>query len=187
MVGVALLTGIRRGELFGARWRDVDLLARVITVEQAVYDGHFGPPKTRAGERCLPLSDAAHALLAAWRQEAQSTRPDDLVFATRTGKPISPNNVLRRAVFPASATLGLPHSTWLTFRRTYSSWSHDLGVPDKVTAELMGHTKVDTTLSVYTQTLPDAHTAAVARIGAQLFTHCSHSEGEGKTRKGLTH
>ena len=101
MVGVALLTGVRRGELFGVRWRDVDLLKRVVTVEQAVYEGHFGPPKTRAGERCLPLSDAACALLVTWRQEARQTGADDLVFATRTGKPISPNNVLRRAVFPA--------------------------------------------------------------------------------------
>jgi integrase len=187
MVGLALLTGIRRGELFGLRWRDVDLLERVITVEQAVYEGHFGPPKTRAGERCLPLSDAAHALLAAWRQEARSMRPDDLVFATRTGKPISPNNVLRRSVFPVGAALGLPHSTWLTFRRTYASWSHDLGVPTKVTAELMGHAKVDVTLSAYTQTLATAHAAAAARIGDQLFTHCSQSGGREDDRRGLTH
>ena len=187
MVGVALLTGIRRGELFGARWRDVDLLARIITVEQAVYDGHFGPPKTRAGERCLPLSDAAHALLAAWRQEAQRTRPDDLVFATRTGKPISPNNVLRRAVFPACATLGLPHSTWLTFRRTYSSWSHENGVPAKVVAQLMGHAKVDTTLTIYTQVLEGSLRAAVETIGQELFADCSQSGGEGPNRGGLTH
>ena len=109
------------------------------------------------------------------------------MFATRTGKPISPNNILRRSVFPACAAIELPHSTWLTFRRTYASWSHDLGVPDKVTAELMGHTKVDTTLSAYTQTLPDALTAAVARIGAQLFTDCSHLPGGEDDRTGLTH
>ena len=183
LVGMALLTGVRRGELFGVRWRDVDLLERVITVEQAVYDGHFGPPKTRAGERILPLSDAAQALLAAWHQEARSTRPDDLVFATRTGKPIGPNNVLRRAVFPACAALGLPHSTWLTFRRTYSSWSHEKGVPSKVVAQLMGHAKVDTTLTVYTQVMEGSLRAAVETIGQELFTHCSHS-GVGRMTDG---
>ncbi len=79
--------------------------------------------------------------------------PDDLVFATWSGKPISPNNVLRRWVFPACAKLGLPNATWLTFRRTYSSWAHEKGVPGKVVAELMGHAKVDTTLNVYTQVI----------------------------------
>ena len=167
MVGVALLTGLRRGELFGVRWQDVDLLEHVITVERAVYDGHFGPPKTRAGERCLPLSDAAHALLAAWHQEAQSTRPDDLVFATRTGKPISPNNILRRAVFPACEALGLPRATWLTFRRTYASWSHDLGVPTKVTAELMGHAKVDTTECLKPKSVPVHETGGSPIRGPQ--------------------
>ncbi len=88
-------------------------------------------------------------------------------------------------VLPACEVLG--GSTWLTFRRTYSSWSHDLGVPDKVTAELMGHTKVDTTVSVYTQTLTDAHAAAAARIGDELFADCSQSGVRGYAEAGLTH
>jgi hypothetical protein len=40
------------------------------------------------------------------------------VFGTGQGTPISPNNVLRRSIFPACKRLGLPHATWLTFRRT---------------------------------------------------------------------
>ena len=76
-----------------------------------------------------------------------------LVFATQRGTPLSPNNVLRRSIFPACDALGLPHATWLTFRRTYSSWSHDKGVPGKIVAQLLGHANVDTTLNVYTQVL----------------------------------
>ena len=64
MVGVELLTGLRRGELFGLRWQDVDLLEKVVSVEQAVYEGRFGSPKTRAGKRRLPLSDPAHVTAA---------------------------------------------------------------------------------------------------------------------------
>jgi len=41
-----------------------------------------------------------------------------LVFATRTGKPIAPNNVLRRWVFPACEAVGASRASWLTFRRT---------------------------------------------------------------------
>jgi integrase len=61
-------------------------------------------------------------------------------------------------------------ATWLTFRRSYSSWSHDKGVPGKVVAQLMGHANVDTTLNVYTQVLDGSVRAAVEKIGDELFT-----------------
>jgi len=83
---------------------------------------------------------------------------------------MSPNDVLRRAIFPACDALQLPHATWLTFRRTYSSWSLDGGVPGKVVAQLIGHANVETSLSVYTQVLDGALRAAVDRVGSELFT-----------------
>jgi site-specific recombinase XerD len=58
----------------------------------------------------------------------------------------------------------------LTFRRTYSSWSHDKGVPGKVIAQLMGHAAVDTTLNIYTQVLDGSVRAAVEAVGGELFT-----------------
>ena len=153
MVGLAILSGLRRGELFALRWKDVDEHARMLTVREAVYDGTFGAPKTEAGSRRMPLSDTALRLVLESKTHAKNTEPEALVFATRVGGPISPNNVLRRSIFPACGRLGLPHATWLTFRRTYSSWSHDKGVPGKVVAQLMGHANVDTTLNVYSQVL----------------------------------
>jgi integrase len=170
MTGVALLTGMRRGELFALRWKAIDLDGRRLTVQEAVYEGSFGTPKTAAGMRCIPLADGAVELLTTWRARARRTAPDDLVFATISAKPISPNNVLRRWVFPTCATLGLPNATWLTFRRTYSSWAHEKGVPAKVVAELMGHAKVDTTLNVYTQVIDASKRAAAQTVGDELFT-----------------
>jgi integrase len=127
MVGLAILSGLRRGELFALRSQDIDESARVLTVREAVYDGRFGTPKTEAGLRQIPLSEVAPQFVGEWKQFAGSTDRDALVFSTRTGTPIAPNNVLRRAIFPACDALELPRATWLTFRRTYSSWSHDKG------------------------------------------------------------
>jgi len=93
------------------------------------------------------------------------------VFSTRTGKATSPNNVLRRAIFPACEALELPHATWLTFRRTYSSWSHDKGVPGKVIAQIMGHANAGTALNEYTQMLDGALRTAVEKVGGELFTN----------------
>jgi len=84
-------------------------------------------------------------LIADWKTRAKRMDAEALVFSTWSGKPISPNNVLRQQIFPACQTLGLKRATWLTFRRTYSSWAHEKGVPGKVVAQLMGHAKVDTT------------------------------------------
>jgi len=154
MVGVALLTGLRRGELFALRWKV--LTEGQMLVQEAVYEGAFDTPKTVAGVRTLPLAEGAAHLLEAWRSKAKRSGPEDLVFATWSGKPISPNNVLRGSVFPACQRLGLLNATWLTFRRTYSSWAHEKGVPGKVVAELMGHAKVDTTLNIYTQVVDGA-------------------------------
>jgi integrase len=170
MAGVALLTGLRRGELFALRWKSLDLVDGHLTVQEAVYEGAFGTPKTEAGVRRVPLSDTTVTLLEEWKGHVKRTEPEALVFSTWSGKPISPNNVLRRWIFPSCGQLKLPNATWLTFRRTYSSWAHDKGVPAKVVAGLMGHAKVDTTLNVYTQVIEDSVRAAAQRVGGELFT-----------------
>jgi integrase len=59
MVGLALMSGLRRGELFALRWRDFDEPGQSLTVREAVYDGTFSTPKTAAGVRQIPLSEAA--------------------------------------------------------------------------------------------------------------------------------
>lgn len=174
---MALLTGLRRGELFALRWRDVNERAGTLTVREAVYDGVFSTPKTEAGIRQLPLFSVARELIAAWKPRAVNREADARVFATGVGSSISPNNILRRPVFPACKTLGLPKATWLTFRRTYSSWSHDKGVPGKVVAQLMGHANVNTTLNVYTQVLDGSLRAAVEKVGSEFFTIVHKTEG----------
>lgn len=176
MVGLAILTGIRRGELFALRWKHVDEMNRCLTIAEAVYREHFDTPKTDKSRRLLPLSVASLELLKRWKRVSKKTGCEDLVFGTRMGKVHSPNNILRRYVFPACTILGLPNATWLTFRRTYASWSHDGGVPDKVTAELMGHSRIYTTLNVYTQVMTDSLRKAAEKIGEELFATCSQSE-----------
>ena len=144
----------------------------------------FSTPKTEAGRRQIPLSD--HGVEVA-RSSGSGTR----IGSNRTrscsprakGNPLSPNNVLRRMIFPACDALALPRATWLTFRRTYSSWSHDKGVPGKVVAQLMGHANVDTTLNVYTQVLDGSVRAAVEKVGDELFTIVHKPEGTGSDRQ----
>jgi integrase len=177
VVSLALLCGLRRGELFALRWADVHEHSRELEIRSSVYDGVFGTPKTEAGVRTIPLSGAAVNALAAWKSVTKNTEPSALVFATRSGKPISPNNILRRHVIPACEALGIPRCSWLTFRRTYSSWAHTNGVPGKVVARLMGHANVDTTLNVYTQVLDASMREGAEAVGSELFKIVQSSGG----------
>ena len=170
MAGLALVTGLRRGELFGLRWRDIDEANRLLTVREAIYDGVLSTPKTDAGRRAVPLSTTAMALVAEWKAHAYTSDPDAFVFSTKFGDALLSGNVLRRSIFPTCTALELPRCTWLTFRRTYASWSHDKGVSGKVVAQLMGHANVDTTLNVYTQVLDGSVRAAAETVGDELFT-----------------
>ena len=183
MAGLVMLTGLRRGELFALRGRDLDEESRLLTIREAIYDGVFDTPKTEASARQIPLSDAACLLVAQWRAKTKKINSESLVFSTRSGTPLAPNNVLRRHIFPACTALGLPRATWLTFRRTYSSWSHDKGVPAKVVAQLMGHANIDTTLNVYTQVVDGSLREAANKIGAELFTIVQSPPGD----SSLTH
>jgi integrase len=100
LVGLALLTGLRRGELFALRWWDIDEPNRSLQVRAAVYEG--GSTIRRRRPVCGPsLPNAALELLAVWKGRARRTAAPELIFSTVSGKPISPNNVLRRWVWPA--------------------------------------------------------------------------------------
>jgi hypothetical protein len=91
--------------------------------------------RAHIGDRSL-MTTAVHAFRVTC-QELDENQPVPHVDVDYS-EPISPNNVLRRAIFPACERLEIPRATWLTFRRTYPSWSHDRGVPGKVVAQLMG-------------------------------------------------
>ena len=67
MVGLAILSGLRRGELFALRWKDITEHARLLTVREAVYDGKFDTPQTEAGSRQIPLSGRALQLMVEWK------------------------------------------------------------------------------------------------------------------------
>ena len=55
MVLLCVLTGVRRGELFALRWKNVDLEKASLKIREAVYEGHFGSPKTKSSIRDVPL------------------------------------------------------------------------------------------------------------------------------------
>ena len=97
---------LRIGEILGLSWTSLDSTSGQLRVEQALYRGTLGTPKTKRSRRTVPLPQSlvvALTRLKAQRRTANSE--DDLVFLTRNGTPYSDTNLLRQHLKPAGRYL----------------------------------------------------------------------------------
>jgi integrase len=111
VVRIGAATGMREGEIFGLRWRDVDLKGRQIQVSRQYTHGEFVKfPKTEAGTRDIGIDAKLAAELTAWKlaQKPEHRMADSLVIATAKGGPISASNFLARDFRPALKVAELP-------------------------------------------------------------------------------
>jgi integrase len=124
---LAILTGLRIGEILGLRWQDLDLESGLLRVEQACYRGHLGSPKTQGSKRCLPLPPGLVEILVQHHQRCLHHGPDDLLFQTSSGKPLNDTNLLHRHLKPAGQQIGAPWLNWHTLRRTHATLLQSAG------------------------------------------------------------
>lgn len=176
---VALSTGLRRGELLGLRWRDVDLHGRTLFVRQALQriDGQlrFVPPKTHRSARTVPLSQLATAAISAQRAKQAEDRllvgpawvDNDLVFASQLGTPLEPRNVTRR--FDAVRTAaGLDWVRLHDLRHAFATFLLDQGEELRTVMDLLGHSTIRLTADTYGHVLPTRARSAVDAIDRVL-------------------
>ncbi len=148
VVGLALYTGLRKGELEALLWQDWQ--EDVIPVTKAIYNKVIDTPKSRCGNRKVAVPSRARELLAEWRVLCGHTKPTDPLFATKCGKPFllaSGGLYLRRLAKAKS----LPYLGWHDMRRTYTTWGRQAGVPAEAMRDQLGHSSIQMTLDVYSQ------------------------------------
>jgi integrase len=155
---IAAIMGIRRGELFGLKWSDVDFECAVLHIRRSYGDGVEGLPKTESSRRPLPLPPQAVEALAAWKEQTLFSDVDDWVFASEFhfGKqPLWPGTLWRRNVVPAIERSGIakPKLGWHSLRRSYASMLLSSGASLRVSMELMRHSTAEMTLATYAQTV----------------------------------
>lgn len=173
-LAVTLATGLRRGELLGLRWRDVDLDGAALSVVQALeQDAHtvrVKTPKTARSRRRITLPRFAVQVLRAHRLIRDEERlkaggkwkGGDFVFAATGGGPWYPANFSRayRAVLTRSSKdakgRSVPPMTcrFHDLRHTHASQLLRAGVHPKVVSERLGHANVGITLDLYSHVLP---------------------------------
>ena len=165
--------GLRLGEIAALRRRDVDLLRSRIYVErtsQQTADGvTFGPPKTRAGRRTVPVSRTVMREIG--KHLASFTGPggDVLVVTTSSGTPLLRQNVTRRAWRAGLRSASLPEGlTPHSMRHGFASLLIGGGFFIKEVSQWCGHASTAVTLSVYAHITAESEDDAPDRLDALL-------------------
>ncbi len=174
---LAATTGMRRGEVLGLRWRDVNLDTAELTVNNTLEETKAGlrlkEPKSKRSRRNITLPalmvDALRAHKVAQAQErfmlGLGWDDDGYVFATLEGGPMRPRNLSKeftRIVERAGARRVSFHS----LRHTHANQLLRDGVHVKVVSERLGHSTISITLDIYAHTIPNMQADAAARIDA---------------------
>jgi integrase len=159
---VALTTGLRRGELLALRWRDIDFGLGSIAVRGTLQPSSKGSaayvaePKSSSSRRDLAIdSDLVQRLWlhqtawpTTWDGDGSAASPEDFVFVSSTGRPISPSSLLR-SWGRLLRRVGLQHAPFHATRHTAATLMLGAGVSPRVAAERLGHATVAMTLDRY--------------------------------------
>ncbi|MEX0629115.1 MAG: site-specific integrase [Chloroflexota bacterium] len=178
---LALMLGLRQGEVLGLRWEDVDLPSSRLAIRHALQrvNGKLQlvEPKTQLSRRSLimppMLVDALQAQRVRQLEErlwaGSRWRESDLVFTTSLGTPLDGTNVTHRfqAVLRAA---GLPRLRFQDLRHACASLLLAQGVHPRIVMEQLGHSQISLTLNTYSHVLPSLQGEAAQRMEELLAT-----------------
>lgn len=166
-------TGMRRGEILGLRWSDVDLDNALVSVRQALisvaYEMQISDVKTSYGRRVIDLDEGTVAVIHGWRKvQAQerlasggSYEDTGLVFGRPDGNWLHPD-LFSQTFDRAVARSRLPVITLHDLRHTHATLLLKAGVPVKVVSERLGHSNPGFTMTVYQHVIPGMQAEAAA-------------------------
>lgn len=176
-VFICTYLGLRRGELCGLRWSDVDLEHQTITIEntrtQAGKKEIEKGTKTASSTRTLYLPDTLCDMLKAAKENQQACRAEyknayddnDYVVVMEDGRPFRPN-YLSELFSKFLADNDLPKIVLHELRHTFASLSNQAGIPAYNIGKALGHSTPATTQKIYTHLLDQTHTQAVEGVAA---------------------
>ncbi len=175
-IALAVVVGIRHGELLALRWQDIDFALGSLAIHHTLTlteDRQFvmGDPKTKASERIILLPQPVMDILLAHRGRQKEIRlragpawqHHDLVFCTQQGTQLWPDTV-RRRFYRLLKQLGLPQIHIHDLRHSASTLLRSMGVDLKVIQGILGHSTLDMTANVYSHVLPSMQKEAVERM-----------------------
>jgi integrase len=177
MVFLDMALGLRRGELAGLKWEDVDFERLYVNVTRSVVDQQVGNTKTEVSRKPVPIDDYLAKDLLSWHHQTPYRNLSDWVFATdsrraganRGKQPLWLSTVMRYHIQPKARKLGINKKlSWHTFRHTFSTLLKANGEDVKVVQELLRHASAKMTLDTYSQALTPAKRAAQSKVVSMI-------------------
>ena len=166
---IDLATGLRRGELLGLKWQDVDLDSGVIHVRRQVgrIDGNVqeAPLKTKNAYRNVSIGADAVSILR--EKKKQDGGRSEYVFPSPTGGPMSPDSVLKM-LHRVLERAGLPELRFHDLRHTFATLALQNGVDIKTVSGMLGHFSAGFTLDTYAHVTTAAQRQAADTMGDVL-------------------
>jgi len=166
---LAASTGMRRGELAGLAWRNVDLDTARLTVSQQVvsvdYKLSVDDLKTANSRRTIDLDDHTVAVLRRHRGERSD---DGFVFSKDDGSPVHPD-LISQTFERTVARLDVPRIRLHDLRHTHATILLQQNIHPKIVSERLGHSSIAFTMTVYQHVMPGMQAEAAATFGAAVF------------------
>ena len=176
---LAIHTGLRQGELLGLRWSDVDLdqgtlqVRRIRSAAKGVPT--FTTPKSNKSRSVRLTAQAAQTLRDHRKRQIEQRlkyaglwQETGLVFTSTVGTPLNRHNVFRRSFKPLLRRAGLPDIPFHALRHSFATLMLSSREHPKVVQEMLGHSRINTTLDFYSHVLPDMQREAVDRLDVML-------------------
>ncbi len=183
---LALDSGMRPEEYLALRWSDIKNGAAVLQRALVFYPGsggfYFDELKTPQSRRTIPLDERTLAMLKQHRIEQHKQRlkagakwhDQGLIFTTKTGNPVSINNLRNRYFIRVLEAAKLPLIFRLyDLRHTMATLLLEANVNPKIVSERLGHASVTLTLDTYSHVLPNIQSAATQALSNQVFSKLS--------------
>ena len=173
---IGFCIGLRRGEIFGLRWSDIDWNTGILTVDRQIADGGFvEPPKNESSHRTIQMPGVLIRELKILDSEQKCTKAllgaeyvdQGYIFATELGDALSPGGMytLYRAIFSRAGVIYMrPHD----LRHSAASLLIASGVPIPEVAEILGHASSAVTMAIYAHAVSKTSSRAADEIQARF-------------------
>jgi len=138
IVRLAALSGMRPGEILALKLRD--FRGAELVVERRLYRFNLDVPKTSRSKRTVALPKGTQQLLELWIERAFISDPEQWLFPSERLTPLTRDNYWNRQLKPKLEAIGLGWATFQVMRRTYATWSKQVGVDAHTRSAQMGNT-----------------------------------------------
>lgn len=174
-----LQTGLRTGEMVGLKWSDIDFGKRTISIQRTMEYRHstkewrVGPPKSKSGNRVIPLTEEALAILKL--QKAKNSKLgiikmewSEFIFLSRKGEPVK-NSAYDTALFKVCEKNDIPKFSMHVLRHTFATRCIEAGMKPKTLQTILGHSNIGITMNLYVHTTEDEKLKEINEIAGALL------------------